>query len=154
MIRKATKQDIDGINKLLYQIDKLHADIRPDIFAPSGKKYTDEELADIIEEGKDPIYVYEENGEIKGHLFCIIKIREPNEGRKGEKEFYIDDICVDENARGQGIGKALFDFAKALAASEACDAITLNVWNGNDDAEAFYKKMGMSVRKTKLELKI
>ena len=31
-IRKATESDIDGILKLLLQIDKIHNEARPDIF--------------------------------------------------------------------------------------------------------------------------
>lgn len=31
------------------------------------------------------------------------------------KTLYVDDICVDENARGKHVGKTLFDYVKAYA---------------------------------------
>ena len=44
MIRRAKKEDIFEIERLLYQVQKVHADIRPDIFRHGQKKYTTEEL--------------------------------------------------------------------------------------------------------------
>ena len=67
------------------------------------------------------------------------------------KTLYIDDICVDENARGKHIGKALFEFVRNYAQSIGCYNITLNVWEGNDAALCFYRNMGMHVQKTTME---
>lgn len=47
-IRFAVKNDIEQIDNLLYQVHKIHADARPDLFIQGEKKYTDEELLDII----------------------------------------------------------------------------------------------------------
>ena len=70
------------------------------------------------------------------------------------RTLYIDDICVDEQARGKHVGKQLFDHVRAYAEKLGCGAITLNVWEGNDAAMAFYRKLGMSVRKTCMEMMI
>jgi len=43
-IRHAAENDIPGISRLLYQVHKVHSDVRPDLFRPGGKKYTDDEL--------------------------------------------------------------------------------------------------------------
>ena len=40
MIRRAKNEDIDRLNALLYQVQQLHADGRPDIFKKGAKKYT------------------------------------------------------------------------------------------------------------------
>ena len=48
MIRRAKNVDIDRLNALLYQVQQLHADGRPDIFKNGAKKYTTEELNAII----------------------------------------------------------------------------------------------------------
>ena len=70
------------------------------------------------------------------------------------RTLYIDDICVDEQARGKHVGKQLFEHVRAYAEKLGCGAITLNVWEGNDAAMAFYRKLGMSVRKTCMEMMI
>ena len=67
------------------------------------------------------------------------------------KTLYIDDICVDEKARGKHVGKALYEFVRDYAKSIGCSNITLNVWEGNDAAQSFYRNMGMKVQKTGME---
>lgn len=48
MIRLASIRDIRGINELLLQVQKVHSDIRPDLFKYIGTKYNDSELEGII----------------------------------------------------------------------------------------------------------
>ena len=43
MIRLASIRDIRGINELLLQVQKVHSDIRPDLFKYIGTKYNDSE---------------------------------------------------------------------------------------------------------------
>ena len=47
-IRRASKKDIEGVNRLLSQVLEIHANIRPDIFISGTKKYTDIELAGVF----------------------------------------------------------------------------------------------------------
>lgn len=151
-IRKAEERDIAAIMRLLSQVEELHAKIRPDVFISGMQKYTDLELKDIIKNELTPVYVAcSDSGEVLGHLFCVIRLPKR---MHVSKTLYVDDLCVDEASRGNGTGKALFSFAKKLAKELECGALVLNVWEGNDGAKAFYKKMGMSVRETQMELPI
>ena len=43
-IRRAEERDMDGINRLLVQVNMVHHLGRPDLFRRGGKKYTDEQL--------------------------------------------------------------------------------------------------------------
>ena len=54
--------------------------------------------------------------------------------------FFIDDLCVDQEARGQHIGESLFEYVKSEAKQLGCYEVTLNVWAGNTPAEKFYEK--------------
>ena len=54
---------------------------------------------------------------------------------------------MDENARGKHVGKALYEFVRDYAKSIGCNNITLNVWEGNEPAQLFYRSMGMQVQK-------
>ena len=38
------------------------------------------------------------------------------------------------------------------AKEQGCYDVTLNVWEGNDSARAFYEKMGMFVKETQMEV--
>lgn len=154
MIRRAKLADIDRINDLLYQVQQLHADGRPDIFKSGKKKYTDDELAEIIGNDKTPIYVYEEDGVVMGYVFCIYQITEENSSVYYRKVLYIDDLCIDAQYRRRHIGEKLYEFAVKTARENDCDSVTLNVWDVNPSAEAFYQKMGMKPLKTCMETRL
>ncbi len=64
---------------------------------------------------------------------------------------YVDDICVDENARGQGVGRRLFEHVEKYARDEGFYNITLNVWAFNEGARAFYESCGMQVQRYGME---
>ena len=151
MIRLANEKDIEQINNLLYQVHKVHSDARPDLFKAGGKKYTDEELKEIIKDEEKPIFVYEADGKIEGYAFCIL-IDNTNENSLCDyKSLYIDDLCVDENCRGRGIGKILYDYVLEYAKKIGCYNLTLNVWEGNDSAMQFYKNIGLKIQKIGME---
>ena len=150
MIRKAISTDIKRIIELLHQVNMVHAEIRPDLFKPHTTKYNEQELDALLTDDLSPIFVYDD-GSVQGYAFCQIKEVKDNILLQDIKTLYIDDICVDENARGRHIGKALFEFVRDYARSIGCHNITLNVWEGNDAALSFYKNMGMYVQKTTME---
>lgn len=150
MVRKADKGDINALIKLLYQADAVHNGIRPDLFKSNTPKYDEHELETIISDSSKPIFVYDDGG-VVGHAFCqLIEVRN-HRLLQDINTLYIDDICVDEAVRGKHIGKALFEYVRDYAKSIGCYNITLNVWEGNDSASAFYKSMGMKVQKTGME---
>ena len=153
MIRKAEKRDIPSIIELLHQVDMVHHMIRPDLFKPNTTKYNEQELEDLLGNDSKPIFVYD-NGEVLGHAFCMITEVKEDKLLQSIKTLYIDDICVNEKARGKHVGKALYEYVRDYAQSIGCNNITLNVWEGNDPAWSFYKHMGMKVQKTTMEIKL
>ncbi len=154
IIRRAEVKDIEGINSLLRQVLYVHYVGRPDIFKPEGKKYRDEELRAIILDDTTPLFVAvdENTGKILGHCFCAITDIKGHSSLVDNKTLYIDDLCIDESARGQHIGRALYDFAVNYAKEIGCYNLTLNVWAKNTSALKFYEAMGLSVQKYGMEL--
>lgn len=153
MIRKANKNDIPGVISLLFQVNAVHHEIRPDLFKRNTVKYKEKELAELLNDESKPIFVYvDEDGNILGHAFCQIIDIKNNQLLQDIRTLYIDDICVDENARGRHIGKAMYEYVRDFAQSIGCNNMTLNVWEGNDSALHFYKSMGMKVQKTGMEI--
>lgn len=150
IIRRASAGDIAQISALLYQVHGVHANARPDIFVPGKKKYSNAELANIFSNDNKPVFVADENGKTLGYAFCVFKT--PSiPFMQPVKTLYIDDLCVDENCRGGGIGKKLFEFVKDFAKQSGCYNLTLNVWECNPGAKAFYESCGLSVMKTEME---
>ena len=151
MIRKANKNDIPRIIDLLHQVNMVHHVIRPDLFKPYTTKYNEHELESMLSDGNKPIFVFDEET-ILGYAFCQITEVRNNQLLEDIKTLYIDDICVDEKARGKHVGKALYEYVRDYARSIGCNNITLNVWEGNEPALHFYKNLGMKVQKTTMEI--
>ncbi len=149
-IRQAAGKDIPALLDLLSQVLEVHAVIRPDLFVSGTRKYTEEELREILADPSRPVFVAEEDGRVTGYCFCVLRTEHSNCGRDSDT-MYIDDLCVDEKHRGRHVGKALADYAADFAREKGCYDITLNVWEGNDAAMAFYRRNGYTVRKTMLE---
>lgn len=150
-IRKAKLTDIPSLSHFLEQILLVHHQARPDIFKESGSKYSPEDLERLMSQEESPIFVYEdEEGRILGHLFCTIK--EPKSPVLTPiKTLFIEDLCVDENARGQKIGDQLYNFAEEFAQEIGCYNLTLNVWNDNLGALRFYERQGLKPQETVME---
>ena len=150
MIRRAEHKDADGIMNLLLQVLTVHHNGRPDYFKPNCRKYTEGELTKIIDDDTRPIFVYDDGG-VKGYAFCVMQETKGDNVRCDMKTLYIDDLCVDERSRGKHIGKSLYEHVKKYAKDEGCYNLTLNVWECNPSARAFYDKQGLKPLKTTLE---
>ncbi|MDE7268542.1 MAG: GNAT family N-acetyltransferase [Lachnospiraceae bacterium] len=150
-IRRAKESDIPIINKLLYQVLKVHSDARPDLFKPGTKKYTDEELKEILADDKTPVFVAEKDGSVLGYAFCVHQQYINNNNMTDIKTLYIDDLCVDEAARGAHIGKTLYEYVIDYAKKQGYYNVTLNVWADNVNAAKFYEKIGLKVQKIGME---
>lgn len=151
MIRQAAIEDIPRIIDLLHQVDMVHHRLRPDLFKPNTTKYSADDLAQLLHNASKPIFVYD-SGTVLGYAFCQITETTGDRLLQDGKTLYIDDICVDESARGKHVGKALFEHVRNYARAIGCHNITLNVWEGNEAALRFYQTMGMQPQKTGMEI--
>lgn len=150
-IRLAEIKDIPRLLDLLLQVEKVHHDIRPDIFAPGGQKYDASALEALLSQDDKPIFVAEIGSFVAGYCFCQLR-QYSNALFCPRKELYIDDLCVDAACRGQGIGKALYRHAVSCAKDKGCNFVSLNVWCGNDSAMEFYHKAGLRSRNIYMEM--
>ncbi len=152
MIRKAEEKDIPQVAMLLGQVLEVHAEGRPDIFISGTRKYTDRELCAIFNDGLRPVFVWtDENDVAWGYAFCILEETKGANNLRDMKSVYIDDICVDREHRRRGIAGELYAHVLAFAREQGCYHVTLNVWELNPGAKAFYEKMGMRPLKTVME---
>lgn len=150
-IRRAKESDINVIDKLLYEVHKVHSDVRPDLFKAGSKKYTDDELRQILSDNSRPVFVAEKNGKVLGYIFCVYQQHIGNNSLTDIKTLYIDDLCVDEAARNMNIGSLLYNYAVDYARENGFYNVTLNVWADNINAVKFYEKLGLKIQKIGME---
>jgi len=145
IIERATVKDQPEIERLLEQVCRVHADIRPDLFIDGKRKYRKDELAAIITDDSKPIFAAYDDGTLLGYCFTVLE-EHTGYNEPPHKTLYIDDLCVDEKARGKHVGKALYDYVYRWAIKNGFYNITLHVWEGNDTAKDFYNAMGMKIQ--------
>lgn len=150
-IRRAKESDINAVDKLLYEVHKVHSDVRPDLFKAGSKKYTDGELRQILSDDGRPVFVAEKDGNVLGYIFCVHQQYIGNNSLTDIKTLYIDDLCIDENARGMNIGRSLYNYAVDYARENGFYNVTLNVWADNINAVKFYEKLGLKIQKIGME---
>ena len=115
MIRKLRKTDLDEVAYIWLHTNKKAHDF-------IAETYWDEHFEMVKGMlGDAEIYVFEEQGQIKGFV-----------GLDGE---YIAGIFVREKEQSLGIGKQLLDFAKSLKGQ-----LKLNVYQKNERAIKFYTR--------------
>ena len=148
-IRRAIIDDIDRLLALLSQVLEVHAELRPDLFVSGTTKYSREDLKEMLKDENNPIYVATINDYVVGYAMCEIRI--PTSNMYPNKIFHLDDLCVDEKYRHQGIGEALYKMVVNEAKEQDCYEVTLNAWPGNEAARKFYEKMGMKTRSIIME---
>ena len=148
----AEEKDIERMHELLTQVNLVHHKGRPDLFK-CGRKYTDEQLREILRDKKRPIFAaVDENDCLLGYEFCIFQQHLNDNILTDIKTLYIDDLCVDETKRGLHIGSTLYNAVLDFAREQDCYNVTLNVWSCNESAMKFYENCGLRPQKVGMEV--
>lgn len=150
-IRFAIAEDVPGILELLRQVGRVHHKGRPDIFRFDAQKYGPSQVLSMLDKSETPIFVAVEDGNVLGYCFCQMKTYYRDSVICDHTTCYIDDLCVHEDCRGRHVGTALYEAVCRYAKSRDCASITLNVWNCNPSAMAFYEKLGLKPQKVGME---
>ena len=126
MIRKLEEKDMDSVMNIW-----LNGNLEAHPFVP--KEYWVSNCAMVREQiPQTDVYISEEKGEVQGFI--------------GIAEGYIAGIFVDKRFRSGGVGKALLCRAK-----ERYGLLSLNVFEENRRAAAFYRREGFQIAKKGLD---
>jgi GNAT superfamily N-acetyltransferase len=60
----------------------------------------------------------------------------------GAPSAIVEDVCVDDQHRGRGIGRAMMTFAVEHARARGCYKLALSSNSARPDAHAFYRALG------------
>ena len=150
-IRFAQPRDVGDILRLLRQVGGVHHEGRPDIFREGAQKYGPSQVLAMLDDPSTPIFVAVDGDRVLGYGFCQVQKIEKNPVMTDRTELHVGDLCVDENCRGQGVGKFIYNHILQYARQRGCYHVTLNVWACNRDAMAFYESLGMQVQKLGME---
>ena len=151
MLELATIADREAVEVLARQVHAMHVAWRPDIYEMPEQLYPEERFLEVIRERQ--LYVAKINTVVVG--YALLKIRHYDwPGVVKRKVMLIDELCVHESCRDQGIGKQMMNDAWALAKAFRCTDLQLGVYPQNDDAVGFYQKCGFTIRSIDMQRKV
>lgn len=155
IIKEATKNDLEKIILLLQQVSELHYINRADIFKRKSKNDMKEYAIENLENSEKKIIVAtDETLRIYGILIYKVKEVKCHVNLKPSKTLWIEELCVDEKYRENGIGKMLMLEAQKTAKKLNCKRIELNCWEFNETAIKFYEEIGMETQRRIMEKKV
>lgn len=148
-IRYASIADYDGVEKIMKQVQELHVNLRPDIYQPIDVVLPYQEFCKAVEQRT--LIVAEQNEDVVGVLSYIHRHIESDK-QVIRDVMFIDCMAVDEQLRGRGIGRKLFEFAKNILHEKSFDGLELQVNARNQNARRFYENYGFKEKSINMEL--
>ena len=135
-VRRATEADLPRLIELMAQ---LRPD-EPEAEDPSRVEDYARVLARMTAQGQS-VLVAEEDGRVAGALVLAIV---ENITHKGAPYAIIENVVVDEAARGKRLGEALIEQAIAEARRAGCYKVSLTSNKRRGDAHRFYERLGFA----------
>ena len=100
------------------------------------------EVAEILSDPDSYLFIARVDGRIVGSL-TLVMFRIPT-GLKA----WIEDVVVDDAARGHGVGELLNRAALAKAAQRGAKAVSLTSRPSREAANRLYQRIGFTIRET------
>jgi GNAT superfamily N-acetyltransferase len=119
----------------LARAEPVHRQLRPQIPAP---------FADSMERvfaGGGRMLVAVEEETVRG-----VGVFRVYENTAAGLKLYVDDLVVDEEARSQGMGRAMLDWLEAEARRPGCSVVDLESGTPREGAHRFYFRAGYTIR--------
>lgn len=129
-IENASSEVVEAFHRLIPQLSS------------SSQLITDDELGMILRDEGTTIFAARADSRIVG-LLTLVTFRIPTGVRA-----WIEDVVVDENARGQGVGEALNRAALEEARRRGAKTVDLTSRPSREAANRLYQRLGFVARET------
>lgn len=151
MLQLAVDADREAVNRLAGQVHTMHVHWRPDLYEMAAELYPSERFQEAIRERQ--LYVAKLGSLVVGYTTLFIRDCDGT-GLTKRRVMRIEEFCVEERFRGQGIGMAMMEDVHALARAFQCTDLQLGVYPQNEQAVAFYQKCGFQIRSIDMHRKV
>lgn len=135
MITKVAIEDVASLNKLInsaYRGESSKKGWTTEANILEGKRTTEDELIEIIQDQKNTILKYSENNEIIG---CVLLVEK-------EDELYLGMLTVSPELQNSGVGKKLMQQAEVFASDLGLSKIVMTVISVREELISWYKRNG------------
>ena len=154
VVRFAREEDLDQVNLLRRQVNDLHVAGKPDVFKPGFCDELRDYIHVIFADPAQRIVVAERDGAVCGFAVLHHIVRPENPFMFIRDFLDVDEFCVDENCRRQGIAGAMVTFVLNYAREQGFPRLELNMWEFNRGALAFYEAAGFRTYRRYMEINL
>lgn len=141
VIRRAQPEDAAVLARLNAHVQAWHAEHYPETFHahPDPASLTTWFEGRLSEPGCTAFLAGEPP---QGYVLCTLQAREASVFSPAIRRLMVDHVAVAPEARRRGLGRVLLTAARALARDLKADEITLDTWEANHAAQAFFRAEG------------
>ena len=129
-VTESNESTLKLVNRLLPQLSK------------SAPPLTSGKLEEIVQSTHVHLYIAQEGAEVLGMLSLVV-FPIPTGIRA-----WVEDVVVDELARGKGVGRALSEYALQAASEKGALTVDLTSRPSRVAANQLYQKVGFQLRET------
>lgn len=153
VIRPAREEDLPQVDVLRKAVNDLHVVGRPDRFKSCFEDVS-AYLKEMWSSDEFDIIVAERSGVICGYA-CVKHVeKKETPFTKALRFEHVDEFCVNEAFRRQGIATALIRYVQDGAKKRNASSVELNVWEFNQEAIRFYEAVGFRTYRRYMELSV
>ena len=138
------EKNVEILARLNKSVHDLQQTWHPEIF----REYNYETMSKMFDEMLQKDFIHSliaySSGQPVGYAVLIVRNYDIPLFCEDHKSIYIDQMCVIEEYRHQGVGKQLMEKIKEFALDKDIKRIELSVWVDNVNAIKFYEKMGFA----------
>lgn len=151
-IRFARENELESVNELRKQVNDLHVEGMPDVFKAGFNDELRDHIYDIWNDPEQEIVVADSGGIICG--FAVVHhIYKAENAFMYERDFIdVDEFCVDERFRRQGVATQIISFIKDYTREKGFKRLELNMWEFNQGALEFYETVGFKTYRRYMEI--
>lgn len=131
LIRDATIDDLHALVRLLGQLNETASPAPPSQHVAAFEA--------VSADPRQRLLVVERDGAVVGTAALVVV---PNLGHNGSPYAIVENVVVDESARGQRHGEALMRYIIDSALAAGCYKVVLTSRKSRKDAHRFYERLG------------
>lgn len=134
--------DAGLLARLNHDVQEIHHDIEPAIFKPFNQEAIEAFFQKILVNSSVMAFVAMVDEMPAGYMLLVETTTVENPFKYSCTTLHIDQICVESEFKGKGVGKALVDYAKQYAAERQIKRIEMNYWTQNHNSGEFFRSQG------------
>ena len=134
--------DAELVARLNEPVQRLHHERYPEYFKEYEFEPARDFFTDQLREDNWYCYIAKVDDRAVGYVLFFERHYSENPFRKAYEGIHIDQICVNDDQRGCGIGTMLMTEVEKHAKACEVSQLELNFWEKNIEADVFYGKSG------------